>query len=418
MAHPHRATDGGPHPVGQVHGHGEVGDILGRDHELVAAQAGYDVARPDCVAQAPGDRGEHGVAGGMAERVVDLLEPVEVDVQDRAPRTGQPGFLERLAQAMQKTHPVGQSGQAVVGGLLVESLGGLDPLGDVAHVAHQAADGRVVEAVDDCQLDVAPTAVGVGEATLERGHCAWKAGGVSYPLGDEIAVVGVKHVEQRLADELRRVQAGDSGKGGADVGQPTVGVADHDQVAPVLDQGGEAGVGPLQGCLGVHFGGHVAGRDQGPAHHGVIEQIGHNRFEPAPRPVAMPDPGAYRHAGTGGSESAQRRAHGVPVVAVQPAPGGAAHRLGGIPSEEAFPGPGHRDHGSVGVDDGDECPTAVDEGLEPALPKRHLGGDGPPCVPWSCRAPWSRSAPWSRRAAGRRSGSGSRSHSGQRRRVE
>ena len=51
-------------------------------HELVAAEAGDDVGAAHGRAQPVGDRAQQLVAAGMAQRVVDLLELVEVDEVD------------------------------------------------------------------------------------------------------------------------------------------------------------------------------------------------------------------------------------------------------------------------------------------------------------------------------------------------
>ena len=73
--------------------------------ELVAAQAGERVARFHGVAQAAGDVLQQPVAVGVAERVVDGLEIVEVDdhERERGARATQLA-LEPLAQQ----HAVGQ----------------------------------------------------------------------------------------------------------------------------------------------------------------------------------------------------------------------------------------------------------------------------------------------------------------------
>ena len=77
-----------PQLAGQPLGHGqralEVGRVVGEDRELVAAQAGDEVAGADRVGDPLGDGLEERVAGGVAERVVDDLEVVEVDEQDGA----------------------------------------------------------------------------------------------------------------------------------------------------------------------------------------------------------------------------------------------------------------------------------------------------------------------------------------------
>ena len=56
-------------------------DILLEHHEFVAAEARHEILRAQHFAQAVGDRAQELIAAGMAKRVVDLLELVEVDEQ-------------------------------------------------------------------------------------------------------------------------------------------------------------------------------------------------------------------------------------------------------------------------------------------------------------------------------------------------
>src|SRR5689334_16467617 len=72
-------------------------DVLLEHHELVAAEAGDEILRTQHLAQPLGNRAEQLVAAGMAERVVDLLELVEVDEQQRRLPIG---LARRLEQAL------------------------------------------------------------------------------------------------------------------------------------------------------------------------------------------------------------------------------------------------------------------------------------------------------------------------------
>ena len=66
-------------------GRGRIGVRLGHDdHEFLAAVATHEVDRPDVRAQDVGDFAQDGVAGHVAVGVVDPLEVVEVDQDDRA----------------------------------------------------------------------------------------------------------------------------------------------------------------------------------------------------------------------------------------------------------------------------------------------------------------------------------------------
>ena len=114
--------DGGDRAARALDG-GECLLLAGLGHEqreLVAAQAGEDVLGAGDVAQRGGDRGEHGVAALVAERVVDRLEVVDVEQGERerplvAQRAG-----ELLAQALVEGAVVGQARERIGGGLLDE----------------------------------------------------------------------------------------------------------------------------------------------------------------------------------------------------------------------------------------------------------------------------------------------------------
>ncbi len=68
-------------PLAQRHRLLLVLELFGQDHELVASQAGDRVRRAHMVREPGGHLRQDGVTGAMAERVVDHLEPVQVDVE-------------------------------------------------------------------------------------------------------------------------------------------------------------------------------------------------------------------------------------------------------------------------------------------------------------------------------------------------
>ena len=77
------------------------------------------------------------VAGGMPERVVDGLEAIEVEREDRQRRDG---FLaERLVEAFAEHRAVGQVGQRVVMGKMGHALFDKLALGDVVERRYPAA---------------------------------------------------------------------------------------------------------------------------------------------------------------------------------------------------------------------------------------------------------------------------------------
>ena len=86
-----------------------------QDHELVAGIAGNQIGSPQCSVQALGDFDQHLVASVMTQRIVDLLELIEVDEQDRELLGVGAGVIVRdaLSECASDGFPVGQAGQPV-----------------------------------------------------------------------------------------------------------------------------------------------------------------------------------------------------------------------------------------------------------------------------------------------------------------
>ena len=74
--------EGGRDAVGDRHRLVLVGEAVDQDPELVAAEAGDDVAGAQVGAQPRRHRAQQLVAGVVAEAVVDQLEVVEVEEED------------------------------------------------------------------------------------------------------------------------------------------------------------------------------------------------------------------------------------------------------------------------------------------------------------------------------------------------
>ena len=96
-----------------------------REHdELVTPDARDRVDAPDDGLQPLGDHAQDGVAGLVAAHVVDALEPVDVDDEQRE-RLGRPlGARERLLDPVVEQRAVRQAGERVSEG---EPLGGHQP---------------------------------------------------------------------------------------------------------------------------------------------------------------------------------------------------------------------------------------------------------------------------------------------------
>ncbi|VXC59054.1 conserved hypothetical protein [Nocardioides sp. AX2bis] len=107
-----RAHDGDD-PGGEVGGVVDAGQGRGEDGELVAAEADQEVVRADHGAEPAGHLDQHGVALVVTEQVVDPLEPVEVEQEQRHRAPGGAGQRERQGPAVPQHAAVGQTGQRV-----------------------------------------------------------------------------------------------------------------------------------------------------------------------------------------------------------------------------------------------------------------------------------------------------------------
>ena len=143
-------------------------DVLQQDGELIAAEARGGVAGADRQRQALGHLAKHVVARGVAERVVDDLEVVEVDEDDPDAARLAAAARDRVADALDEQRAVGQAGDRVVERLVGElALEGL-ALADVARVEDDAADVLVAGQVGEQDLELARGPVLVGQRALQR----------------------------------------------------------------------------------------------------------------------------------------------------------------------------------------------------------------------------------------------------------
>ena len=172
-------------------------DVLEQHGELVAAEARGGVAGADAGVEALGDGQQDLVAGGVAEAVVDRLEVVEVEEDDR-----QAGLLaaragDRLAHALDEQRAVGQAGDGVVerlvGELLLEGLA----LADVAGVEHDALHVLVVEQVRVQDLELARAAVLVAQRA--RQHVALVAG-LRRAVGQQVQEAGAVAADEQAVE--------------------------------------------------------------------------------------------------------------------------------------------------------------------------------------------------------------------------
>jgi hypothetical protein len=114
-----RRRQGGQHPFGEG-ADGRQVDALDQDRELVVAEAPDGVGPAKAAAQPGGDLLQQPVAGAVAHAVVDHLEVVEVDEEHGEAAAGAVGPGERVAHPVVEHRPVGEVGELVVEGLVLE----------------------------------------------------------------------------------------------------------------------------------------------------------------------------------------------------------------------------------------------------------------------------------------------------------
>ena len=121
------------HQQGRAPGRFHVGGhVVHQHHKLVAAQPGHGVARAQLLRKALCHLHQQRIAHGVAARVVDLLEIVEINVEHRPHLGGVEGTVQGMLHAVKQHAPVGQAGEAVEVRQLVRACLGLFALGDVA----------------------------------------------------------------------------------------------------------------------------------------------------------------------------------------------------------------------------------------------------------------------------------------------
>ena len=106
--------------------------LVHQQRKLVAADARDDVALAQAGLQAVGAIEQHAVADFVAQAVVDLLEAVEVEQQQRQRTAAAPRQADRIGQRMAHLAAVEQAGQRIGAGQGLDALARTDQLGLVA----------------------------------------------------------------------------------------------------------------------------------------------------------------------------------------------------------------------------------------------------------------------------------------------
>lgn len=247
--------------------------------ELVAAEAGRGVTGPHGLLEAASGLDEQLVARLVAETVVDRLEAVEVDEEHRGAGVTGAAAAESLADPLGEQGAVGQVGERVVLGVVLQLGLQPDPFGHVPAVEDQPA----LVAVDG-GLDVEPVSGAGSEPALDPGggFLAGRRGQKPpYFVDHAPQVLGMDDRGELGADEIVGLPPVDTGGGRADVPEYAGGGGDHDDVTGPLDQGAEV-VLLLRQLLGERdvVDEHDAlPYDQGEHHHAAGED--HDAVDPA-----------------------------------------------------------------------------------------------------------------------------------------
>ncbi len=109
-------------------------DVRQDDRELVAAEARDGVGAPQTAAEDVGDGRDELVAGAVAERVVDVLEVVEVEREHRAAGAVALRRGELAGELLLEAAAVEERGDRVVVGEVLELALEALALGDVLHL--------------------------------------------------------------------------------------------------------------------------------------------------------------------------------------------------------------------------------------------------------------------------------------------
>ncbi len=120
-------------------------NVLLEHDELVAAEPRHEILGPQHLAQASGDRAQQLVAAGVTECVVDLLELVEIDEQQRRQLLGALLDRQQPSDLVAEIDPVRECSEFVVAGQMADAGFRVAPLGNVFEQHDGAAAGHRLE---------------------------------------------------------------------------------------------------------------------------------------------------------------------------------------------------------------------------------------------------------------------------------
>ena len=132
-------------PAGNGAGMKRVGRGLRHHDELISAEARYRVRIAKRLLEASGHDAEEIVAGAVAQRVVHVLEAVQIDQHDRDVLTGAHAAGQCQFDAVEQKRPVRESGEGIMERLMGEcTLGVPTPDGVGEHVPDPGEDAVVL----------------------------------------------------------------------------------------------------------------------------------------------------------------------------------------------------------------------------------------------------------------------------------
>ena len=264
-------------------------EVVAEHDELVTAEAGDDVARPQRAAQALGDGRDQLVADRVPEAVVHDLEVVEVDEEHRDLAVGD--CVERGRHVVGEARPVEQAGHRVVRRFVRETVGQELAIGDVLELAdlvHRLA-GHVADE-RDAERRPHHRAVGPQVSLLEAVEVDLVVRQALTVLVGGAAVVGVGEVDDQRADELLLRAAEQRRHGAVRALDAPVEVDEPDADRCVVERVAEGFLRLVERGFGGLALGDVAQVRDPPTDARVVREIGDDHVEPAPRAVAAAQP--------------------------------------------------------------------------------------------------------------------------------
>ena len=167
--------------------------ILGQDHELVAAHTGDGVAVAHHLGQPLGDGDQQVIAQGVTKAVVDRLEAIEVYEQHRHQSAAAVQACERLPGTVHQQQTIGELGKRVVQRLALQPDAVADILGGGVPGASVAARAP---------QQPAPRAVAVTVAIGEVGDLGAVVASGEQHRGGLLDIVGVHELAQRSSQQI------------------------------------------------------------------------------------------------------------------------------------------------------------------------------------------------------------------------